>query len=116
MAEIRVANLDRSLAWYQDTLGLPVVLLDSQNRFALLDAGHARLALKERPTTTPGSTVRLVFEVPDLDLEHHRLTTLGAHPGAILENRSEHYREFPLADPDQTPLTLFAWLTQATSS
>ncbi len=57
-----------------------------------------------------------MFEVSHLDLEHRRLTDLGANPSAILENLAEHYREFRLVDPDQTPVTLFAWLDEVISS
>ena len=116
MAEIRVTDIDRSLTWYRDTLGLSPVLVDQTHGFALLDAGNARIALKERPDTQPGSNVRLVFEAEHLDLEHRRLTSLGVEPSAILENPTEGYREFRLTDPDQTPLTLFAWLSESTSS
>ncbi|HEU5116406.1 MAG TPA: VOC family protein, partial [Isosphaeraceae bacterium] len=62
------------------------------------------------------SNVRLVFEVAHPDLEHRRLTDLGANPSAILENQAERYREFRLVDPDETPVTLFAWLDEVIST
>lgn len=116
MAEICVADFDRSLAWYRDTLGLPVVLDDSPKRFALLDAGAARIALKERRDGGLGADVRLVFEVEDLDREHQRLSDLGESPGPISENRAERYREFRLTDPDGTPIMVFAWFREASGS
>jgi hypothetical protein len=109
MAEVRVADFGRSLRWYQDTLGLSAVLLDEPNRFALLEAGATGVALKEGNGFEPGSNVRLLFVVEDLDGEHERLSALGVGPGPIRENPSEMYREFRVSDPDGTPVTLFAW-------
>jgi catechol 2,3-dioxygenase-like lactoylglutathione lyase family enzyme len=110
MIEIRVADWPRALAWYRDVLGLPVRLEDAPRRFALLDAGPGRVALKGDDTPAPArDAARLVFQVDDLDAERARLLALAVDVGPAIEHRDEGFREARLLDPDGTPITLFAW-------
>lgn len=73
-----VADLDVSMAFYRDTLGLPVVFQTAN--IALLDAGGANIGLSEELAkviaTAPGP-VELVFSVTDINTEHARLTESG---------------------------------------
>lgn len=113
MTVVRVADWPRIVRWYIDTLRLIPVLMDPQHEFAFLAAGQGRLGLHgvkgTRESTVP-SKVRLVFQVPDVDLERQRLTELGVEVGMPVDNREEGYREIRLHDPDGNSLTLFAWI------
>ena len=100
MTELAVADLDASLHFYRDRLGLAVELMDAANGFALLHAG-GRLALKHGPPSG-GATVHL--EVADLDAELRRL----GEP-ADIKASAEGYRRAVLPDPDGHRVVLFAW-------
>jgi predicted enzyme related to lactoylglutathione lyase len=116
MTVVRVADWPRIVRWYIDTLRLVPVLMDPQHEFAFLAAGQGRLGLHgvkgSRESTVP-SKVRLVFQVPDVDLERQRLIELGVEVGMPFDNREEGYREIRLHDPDGNSLTLFAWIDPA---
>lgn len=113
MTVVRVADWPRIVRWYIDTLRLVPVLMDPQHEFAFLAAGQGRLGLhgvkSPRESTVP-SKVRLVFQVPDVDLERERLIELGVDVSTPFDNREEGYREIRLHDPDGNSLTLFAWI------
>lgn len=110
MVEIQVADWPRSLSWYRDVLGLSVLLEDVPRRFALLDAGPGRVALKGDDSSRAGrDSARLVFQVDDLDAERSRLLSLGETVGPMIDHPDERFREARLLDPDGTPITLFAW-------
>ena len=108
LVELTVADWPASLAWYRDRLGLAVELLDEANRYALLTAGAARLALKAG-SPSPGST-RLTFLVSNLDAEIERLGRAGVVPVRPIRTSPEGYRSVRLADPDGHPVELFEWI------
>jgi catechol 2,3-dioxygenase-like lactoylglutathione lyase family enzyme len=113
MTVVRVADWPRIVRWYTDTLRLVPVLMDPKHEFAFLAAGQGRLGLhgvKSATGSTVPSKVRLVFQVPDVDLERKRLIELGVDVGVPFDNREEGYREIRLHDPDGNSLTLFSWL------
>ena len=113
MTVVRVTDWSAIVPWYIDTLGLVPVLIDAEHEFAFLAAGKGRLGLKGVKGARPGherSNVRLVFQVPDVDLERRRLIEQGVEVGAPFDNREEGYREIRLHDPDGNSLTLFTWL------
>jgi catechol 2,3-dioxygenase-like lactoylglutathione lyase family enzyme len=105
--ELAVADWSAAVAWYRDVLGLEVVLQFEADRFALLRAGGARLALKAGQPE-PG-TVRLVFEVDDLTAELDRLARLHVLPEGPVKTSPEGYWRALLCDPDGHQLTLFQW-------
>jgi methylmalonyl-CoA/ethylmalonyl-CoA epimerase len=75
---INVHDLDRALAFYRDTLGLP--LLFTAGKLAFFDCGGVRLMLSppEKPEFDhPGSV--LYFSVPDIADAHRRMLAAGAH-------------------------------------
>ncbi len=113
MTEVRVRDWCESVRWYRDVLGLRVVLDDGPGQFALLEvrAGGGRVALKGGADEDRGGrgTVRLVFEVDDVD---EWLVSLGAL-GVVVEGpttSAEGYREIRVGDPDGTPIGLFSWV------
>ena len=108
MTEVRVVDLDASRRWYVDALGLRPILDDPAGRFALLEAGGCRLALKEGAPVADRGAVRLIFRVSGLDSERARLIGRGVAVGEVTTS-AEGYREARLADPDGTPIHLFEW-------
>ena len=108
LIELTVADWPASLAWYRDRLGLSVALVDEPNRYALLSAGPARIALKAG-TPVPGTT-RVVFCVPALDAALARLAHSGIEPAGPVKDSPEGYRVARLADPDGHRIELFEWI------
>lgn len=109
--ELQVFDWAAAVRWYVEVLGLHKVVEDEPNRFALLAAGSARLALKGGGVAGAAArNVRLIFRVHDVDHECSRLRSLGVDVGPPEDNRVEHYRKVSLRDPDGTPITLFSWL------
>jgi catechol 2,3-dioxygenase-like lactoylglutathione lyase family enzyme len=104
--ELTVRDWEASLRWYTGVLGLSVTLSDAAGRFALLQAGLGRVALKAGEPN-PGTTC-LAFEVPDLDTFLVRLTESGISAEAPKAS-AEGYRRVLLRDPDGYPISVFAW-------
>ncbi len=113
MTVLSVTNWPAIVPWYIDTLGLVPVLIDAEHEFAFLAAGQGRLGLKgikgARRAHQRGK-VRLVFQVPDVDLEWRKLIEKGVEVDLPVESREEGYREIRLHDPDGNSLTLFTWI------
>ena len=107
LVELTVENWPASLAWYRDRLGLAVDLLDEPNRYALLVAGPARIALKAG-VPSPG-TSKLVFLVASLDPVVDRLAGHGVVPAGPIRVSTEGYRSARFADPDGHRVELFEW-------
>jgi catechol 2,3-dioxygenase-like lactoylglutathione lyase family enzyme len=119
MTVLKVADWPKAVAWYHDTLGLLAVLTDPEHQFALLVAGTGRLALqggREAAEAGLAGTVRLVFQVPDVDEERSRLIGKGLEIGPPLENTREGYREIRFHDPDGTPIAFFSWSSPPANS
>src|SRR5688572_6862688 len=107
LVQLAVADWPTSLAWYRDRLGLTVVLMDEPNRYALLAAGPARIALKAG-TPVPGTT-RVVFHVRSVGAELTRLASAGIQPTGQVTESPEGYRVARFTDPDGHRLELFEW-------
>jgi catechol 2,3-dioxygenase-like lactoylglutathione lyase family enzyme len=109
MVELAVADFAASVAWYRDTLGLPLVMADAATRFALLQApGGCRVALKAGDPTPGGVTLH--FEVSDLNAELGRLKQLGVEPDSPVKESHEGYRRAAARDPDGYRIVIFEWL------
>lgn len=112
MTVLRVIDWRAQVTWYTETLGLALVLRDEINQFAFLAAGAGRLGLqggRKNSSVEGRCKTRLVFQVPDLDLERERLIGRKVDVSAPIENQAEAYREVRLHDPEGNSLTLFAW-------
>lgn len=73
-----VRELPRSLAFYRDTLDLPVSFATAE--FAFLGAGSVTLSLRHAPNlgeAREDGRVELVFPVPDVDEAYDRLLKRG---------------------------------------
>ena len=108
-----VSDLETSIAFYRDALGLP---------FKFQDAGYAefatpgtRLGLYERRraewltgrTVTPGPAAEVVFMVDDVDAHARRLTARGAVVISAPTDRPWGHRTVHLADRTDS---LSSWL------
>ncbi len=111
MIELTVADLAISTAWYCDRIGLPVVHRDKDGQFVLLDAGSAKLALKQGPPQ-PGAT-KLIFEVGDLESLLRMLLDKGTPATGPVKQSPEGYRESFIVDPDGHRIGLFEWTANA---
>lgn len=112
--EIRSSRWDSLVAWYRDALGLEVLLRVVDDRYALLAAGSARLAILGRDDAVPESRRwSLAFEVAHLETVCERLAAAGEDPPAPTSN-PEGFREFVVADPDGNRIRLFAWTVDRT--
>jgi catechol 2,3-dioxygenase-like lactoylglutathione lyase family enzyme len=75
VATIPVTDLDRSLAFYRDVLGLKV--LDENPNSVRLGAGATQLSIFKRPPVERGHTTAH-FEVADIEAAVAELKTRGA--------------------------------------
>lgn len=73
---ISVTDLDRSIAFYRETLGIPF-LFQAGPAMAFLQAGETRLYLGIPTDPAFQSHCVLYFRVDDLDAEVYRLSELG---------------------------------------
>ena len=102
--ELLVSDWAASVAWYRDALGLRPIMRDEAGRFALFDAGGARIALKAGEPRAGG--VRLAMEVDDLD---GWVARLGDRVEGAIRPSDEGYRRARLRDPDGYEIVLFEW-------
>lgn len=111
LVELKVSDWPGALRWYEETLGLTVVLKDEAHGFALLEAGAGRVALKADATAGTGSRpFRLTFQVDDVGVAEVRLRQRGVEVSPPTDNPREGYRAIRLTAPEGTPITLFQWL------
>lgn len=107
--EIRTARWAELVDWYRAILGLRVLLRVVDDRYALLEAGAARLAILGRDAAAAESQRwSLGFEVDDLEVTRARLAAAGVATPAAASN-PEGFRELVVTDPDGNRLRLFAW-------
>ncbi len=110
--ELAIVDWSASVAWYRDVLGLKVLMRVEADRFAILQAGEARLALKQAAgpiDQVRGTGVLLTFEVEDLAAEVARLARHGVAAESPLQASAEGYRRALFRDPDGYRLCLFDW-------
>lgn len=104
-----VRNIEHSVAWYRDRLGLPH--LYTFGKLSFFDCGGTRLFLEEREQPTPESV--LYLRVPDIqaayeELQGRGVTFLGA-PHLIHKHADgmEEWMAF-FKDLEERPLAIMA--------
>jgi catechol 2,3-dioxygenase-like lactoylglutathione lyase family enzyme len=103
-ATLIVADLQRSVEFYTDTLGLQVA--DQTGEAAVLDAGFGKILLWERPDAPPGETgvMHLTFEVGDIDATFAQMNQAGVEflhlPRTALLGKNYEMRAAAFRDPD----------------
>jgi catechol 2,3-dioxygenase len=110
------ADMNRAVAFYQDTLGLSLIRRDGEN-WAEFDAGGRRFALhgaiEGRPVVPGGATA--VFSVLDLDAARTNLSERGVEFGH--EGDVGYARFASFQDPDGNTVQLIEYARpQAESS
>lgn len=74
---VYVRELDRAIAFYRDTLGVPF-LFQAPPKMAFFDCGGVRLLIGEPGEgQSPRNGATLYFAVDDIQAEHQRLTGAG---------------------------------------
>jgi len=115
-----VADLERALAFYTQTMGLP--LRHRAERFAQLDTGSTRLALFTRDAMAEtlhqalrvpapdAPAFEIGFKVDDVDAAYDELTVAGAEPVTAPETRPWGQRTAYVRDPDGNLIELVTQL------
>jgi catechol 2,3-dioxygenase-like lactoylglutathione lyase family enzyme len=111
--EIRTGDWDRSVRWYRETLGLKVLVRVTDDGYALLEMGTARLALIARDAPGAASPrFSLGLEVENLDAVFDRLMVAGSEVTRP-KGHAEGFREIITSDPDGNHIRLFSWPSHA---
>lgn len=80
-AIVYVADMDRAVAFYRDTLGLPLKF--SSPHWSEFVTGDTTLALHPASAQSPAGSVRLGFNAPSIDTFYQEMTAKGvkfSHP------------------------------------
>jgi len=104
-----VSDMERSLAFYRDLLGVPLEADANDPNWAEARLDGVRFALHlARPGAEPETrnTVRFDFRVDDIDAEMERLRAAGVECGAVMREPWGSLCE--LSDPDGYTVELFA--------
>lgn len=100
---IRPADFGRSLAFYRDTLGWPVVAQwgnDGEPRCAVLSGGAVKVVLVERKMgEVLDGRMELRLDIHDVE-RRFRSIPAGSHVISAPGERSPDSREFVVVDPD----------------
>ncbi len=114
---LRVADMDSSVAFYRDVVGLDV--LSESAAFTFLDGGGIRIALNAGPDRGQGaeaSLTEIVLEVDDVRAAHVAMTERGVPFEVPLRAVMEHDGRSLLAahfrDPDGHLLSITGWVTE----
>lgn len=75
---VSVRDIDRSVAFYRDVLGVPLLFQVPGQPMAFLQSGDVRLYLGRPEDPAFATRVVLYFRVDDLDAEYARLVDAGA--------------------------------------
>jgi catechol 2,3-dioxygenase-like lactoylglutathione lyase family enzyme len=103
-ATLVVADLQRSVEFYTDALGLTIA--DRTHEAAVLDAGFGKILLWERPDAPPGETgvMHLTFEVGDIESTFAKMNDAGVEflhlPRTALLGQNYEMRAAAFRDPD----------------
>ena len=111
---LRVEDLERSLAFYRDLLGITV--LGSSESFAFLNGGGVTLALNaigaDMEANPPG-LVEVVFEVDDIDATYAALSGAGVpfrlEPRVVMNSEGRDLVAADFRDPDENVLSITGW-------
>lgn len=102
-----VSDLDRSIAWYKETLGL--TLRWKVQGYAAFHVAETALTLVQADEVVPAKHEPFNFYVDDLKATHAHLSSLGA---AVSEVRDHgDLAEFTVTDPDGNRLGI-VWFAE----
>lgn len=96
MVAVRVADFDKTLVWYRDSLGLGVRHVEQHDLFAILapEEGDCVLTLVGEHPVTLGTDNRVVpsFHCPDVDAMLARCRERGVEVISTQDDEKEGYR------------------------
>ena len=107
-AALTVSDLARSVAFYRDVLGFPMMF--ETNGMAFFQAGDLRLMVGSNIAEAPSRGTVLYFDAPDIDelapaLEAKGVTFIG--PVEVVQRTDTHELKLRIfRDPDGNPLAL----------
>ncbi len=109
---ITVSDLDASVAFYRDVLGLTHLFTVPGQAMAFFDAGGVRLYLGAAESPEFASRPLVYYRVDDVAAAFEQVTARGARqlsPPHVVHSDATHdlWMAF-VADPDGTPLALMA--------
>jgi catechol 2,3-dioxygenase-like lactoylglutathione lyase family enzyme len=112
---LSVGNLNKSIAFYSDILGMNV-LSTIPGEFAFLDGGGVTLALRERSEGSNPGLTEVVFEVPDVYATYESLKSRGVafstNPRVVTESGPRQLVATDFRDPDGHILSITSWLAK----
>ena len=107
-AAFTVTDLARSVAFYRDVLGFP--LMFETNGMAFFQAGEMRLMIGTNSPDPPARGTVLYFDAPDIDELSPALEAKGVQfigPVEVVQRADTHELKLRiLRDPDGNPLAL----------
>ncbi|BCB81794.1 hypothetical protein GCM10022251_14750 [Phytohabitans flavus] len=74
---VSVRDIDRSVAFYRDVLGIPLLFQVPGQQMAFFASGDVRLYLGVPESAEFASRCTLYFRVDDIEAEHDRLVAAG---------------------------------------
>jgi catechol 2,3-dioxygenase-like lactoylglutathione lyase family enzyme len=105
---LRPVDLERSIAWYRDVLGLAIYreFGEPPHRGVVFFIGGGLLEVSGGSAASPAPNIQLWLQVRDVDRAHDDLTTAGVT--IVREPRDEPWglREMWVADPDGVQIAL----------
>src|SRR5580704_9040451 len=100
-ANLEVRDVVRSIAFYEQTLGLhPVVTMGEPATFAILAADDASLAIAESREPAVAGIAACYVDVSDVEAAHERCRAAGAEITAAVTTHPWGMRDFVFRDPD----------------
>jgi catechol 2,3-dioxygenase-like lactoylglutathione lyase family enzyme len=107
---VTVSDLDRSVAFYRDVLGVPFLFRVPGQPMAFFQSGDVRLYLGAAVQPDFVTRVLLYFRVDDIDAEYARLTGAGVafldQPHLVHRDDTQELWMAFLRDPDGHNLAL----------
>ena len=113
-AAFTVTDLPRSVAFYRDVLGLPMMF--ETNGMAFFQAGELRLMIGTNNPDPPARGTVLYFDAPDIDelapaLEAKGVVFIG--PTEVVQPTETHELKLRIfRDPDGNPLALMGMVAR----
>lgn len=111
---LRVSNMTRSLRFYRDEVGIPVVWESSD--FSFLDAGTIRLALNQPVdgVAPDESLTEIVLEVDDVHATYESMVERGVvfriAPREVMREGERALHAADFRDPDEHVLSITGWV------
>lgn len=112
---LRVLDMDRSVAFYRDRVGFPV--LSTSPAFSFLDAGSIKLALNATGADQgpDSSLTEIVLEVDDVAAHHAALAERGVpfevEPREVMRAEGSALLAAHFRDPDGHLMSITGWIS-----